>query len=247
MCRWQRRWRRDPWRGVYAHGPQRVSQRQLVGGVWTFSYYGYDESMGSVRLLTDSGGLATDRYAYDGFGNVVGRLGSTANGYLYSGELTDERLGLQYLRARWYRLEVGRFLTIDTDEGCSCNPLTQHGYLYAHGNPIKWLDHTGHGILDRAILIATVVLRVTLPRLVAAGTTVAIGAYIYVQSVATTMLPFMLPVMARLCLAYGGLSLADLTTGGSAGGYVNGWLPPVPSVIACGWIGYLTLPPMPGR
>ena len=50
---------------VYVHGPQRVSQRQLVGGVWTFSYYGYDESMGSVRLLADAGGTMRGTVCYE--------------------------------------------------------------------------------------------------------------------------------------------------------------------------------------
>ena len=86
---------------VFAHGPQRVSQRQLVGGAWTFSYYLYDESMGSVRLLTDAGGSVTDRYSYDGFGNVVAWTGSTTNAYRYRGEQFDAQLNVYFLRARF--------------------------------------------------------------------------------------------------------------------------------------------------
>jgi hypothetical protein len=44
----------------YTYGHDLVSQRQLVGGEWSASYYGYD-GHGSVRLLTDAAGAVTDR------------------------------------------------------------------------------------------------------------------------------------------------------------------------------------------
>ena len=111
--------------------------------------------MGSVRLLTDAAGSATDRYSYDGFGNVVGRTGSTANAYLYRGEQFDAALVLQYLRARWVSDVSGRFLTADTWEGCSCDPLSQNQYLYAHGNPVNLIDPTGHNAGESGSLYAS--------------------------------------------------------------------------------------------
>ena len=146
---------------VYVHGPQRVSQRQLVSGAWVFSYYGYDESVGSVRLLSDATGSVTDRYSYDGFGNVVGRTGSTANANLYRGEQFESSLGMYYLRARWYRPESGRFSTMDDFQGEASSPLSLHSFSYVHGCPTYYSDPSGHGAINN--LAITFFVRVVLP------------------------------------------------------------------------------------
>ena len=52
--------------------------------------------------------------------------------------------GLQYLRARWYDVEVGRFLTEDVLQGTVFHPISQHAYVYAADNPILYTDPTGH-------------------------------------------------------------------------------------------------------
>jgi hypothetical protein len=63
----------------YSYGHERIVQRQLLGGQWRTSYYGYD-GHGSVRLLTDSMGTITDSYTYDAFANLINSTGSTPNG-----------------------------------------------------------------------------------------------------------------------------------------------------------------------
>jgi len=73
---------------TYTYGLQRISQDQLVSGVWTPSFYGYDGG-GNVRQLTNSAGAVTDTYEYDAFGNDVYHTGTTPNNYLYRGEQYD--------------------------------------------------------------------------------------------------------------------------------------------------------------
>ena len=119
----------------HTYGTMRISQRQLlVSPNWQVSYYGYDGG-GSVRQLTDPTGAVTDTYAYDAFGNTVAHTGTTFNQFLYRGEQFDSTLGMYYLRARYYRPQVGRFLTADKHEAesplpCGCiesrkaSPLT---------------------------------------------------------------------------------------------------------------------------
>jgi YD repeat-containing protein len=51
----------------YTYGLDLISQRQQIGGAWATSFYGYD-GHGSVRFLTDAGGLITDQYDCDAFG-----------------------------------------------------------------------------------------------------------------------------------------------------------------------------------
>jgi hypothetical protein len=50
---------------------------------------------------------------------------------------------MYYLRARYYRPELGRFWTMDTHEGNPSDPLSLHKYLYAANNPVNLIDPSG--------------------------------------------------------------------------------------------------------
>src|SRR5208283_5278441 len=127
----------------YTYGLQRISQTQQIANAWTPSFYGYDGA-GSVRLLTDSTGTVTDTYDYDAWGNEVNETGSTPNVYLYRGEQYDSDLRLYYLRARYLNPLSGRFVTRAPVRGMIRRPKSLHQYLYAEGNPVRYVDPTGH-------------------------------------------------------------------------------------------------------
>jgi RHS repeat-associated protein len=165
---------------VYTYGLQRISQNQLINGIWSVSFYGYDAS-GSVRRLTDSTGSLTDSYDYDAWGNTLSAIGSTPNAYMYRGEQYDPDLNLYYLRARYFNARTGRFLTrdfdeIDIDSGATesgadadgelvqsdaeldaddppRDPSALHLYLYASGDPVNSLDPSGHQTLTEDALL----------------------------------------------------------------------------------------------
>jgi RHS repeat-associated protein len=154
----------------YTHGLMRVSQRQNISGTWTTSYFGYD-GFGSTRQLLSAAGVVTDTFAFDGFGNLVARTGSTPNQYLYRGEALDAGTGMYYLRARWYRPGLGRFLNRDTYEGenrhehpclkCDNNvePNINHNlYQFAESDPINRSDPSGYSSLVSYSLLARVIL-----------------------------------------------------------------------------------------
>jgi hypothetical protein len=52
---------------TYTYGLQRINENQLISGVWTPSFYGYDGG-GHVRALSNIAGTVTDTYDYDAFG-----------------------------------------------------------------------------------------------------------------------------------------------------------------------------------
>ncbi len=144
----------------YAWGLQLVSETQLVAATppaspWQTSWYGFD-GHGSVRYLTDATGAVTDTYTYDAFGNLINSTGSTANNYLFAGEQFDPDLGLYYNRARYLDVRVGRFWGMDTYEGYDSDPLSLHKYLYAAGNPVDNVDHSGNDVGDTIDSMATV-------------------------------------------------------------------------------------------
>src|SRR5690606_12348169 len=84
------------------------------------------------------------QYSYEIWGNPITTQEAVFNPFRYSGEYWDTTAGLQYLRARWYDPNVGRFISEDTYEGDITNPLSLNLYTYVHNNPLKYDDYTGH-------------------------------------------------------------------------------------------------------
>ncbi len=132
---------------TYAYGLQRISENQLISGVWTPSFYGYD-GHGNVRFLANMAGAVTDTYQYDAFGNQIASTGSTPNSYFYSGERFDSNLGFYDLRARYYRQASGRFWSRDPIEGKLCCGLSWNSYIYVKDNAVNAIDPTGLDTLD---------------------------------------------------------------------------------------------------
>jgi fibro-slime domain-containing protein/RHS repeat-associated protein len=127
---------------AYVFGHDLISQRQLINGNWTTSYFGCDGN-GSVRFLTNIGGAITDTYNYDAFGALISSTGSTPNDYLFVGEQFDANVGFYYLRARYMNPFNGRFITSDTHEGTIFDPSTLHKYLYVANDPVNKIDPSG--------------------------------------------------------------------------------------------------------
>jgi RHS repeat-associated protein len=127
---------------TYSYGHDLISQQQFTGSGWQLSFFGYD-GHGNTRFLTDANGFVTDTYDYDAFGNLIARIGSTANNYLFTGEQYDPDLGLYFLRARYQNTQTGRFWTMDEWEGKNCDPISLHKYLYTGDDPVNFIDPTG--------------------------------------------------------------------------------------------------------
>jgi RHS repeat-associated protein len=148
-----------------AYGLNRISENQLVGSTWTPSFYGYD-GHGNVRFLANTAGTMTDAYQFDAFGMQIASTGTTANNFRYSGERFDSALNLYHLRARYYNMLTGRFLTMDPgqqresccDGGRTCcascasqsedilHPGTLHKYVYAQDDPVNHVDPSGKSL-----------------------------------------------------------------------------------------------------
>ena len=107
------------------------------------TYFTYD-GLGSTTALTDDTGAVTDTYAYDVFGSVRSRTGTSANIWEFTGEQTDEAAQLVFLRARFYDPLSGRFLTQDSFAGLQRSPQSQNTYSYALNNPTNFVDPSGH-------------------------------------------------------------------------------------------------------
>ncbi len=120
-------------------------------------YYLYD-GHGSVERVHGKDG-STFRLEYDTYGNLVSGLVEkwhtwhndifahrTMNLYAYSGERYNVVSGLQFLRARWYDTDTGRFISEDNYLGTQAEPLSRNRYIYTHNNPVNYVDPSGHWI-----------------------------------------------------------------------------------------------------
>ena len=141
---------------VYA-GDQRLSRNNIWNEARDvnhdeMSYYLYD-GRGSVTANTWYNGMVTDVYQYDPYGQVT--LGSTKHTdfYGYNAESYNPNTGLEYLRARYYNAEEGRFFQEDTNLGDATDPLTLNRYAYVKNSPLNYVDPSGHEPIDEEFLL----------------------------------------------------------------------------------------------
>ncbi|MEX2213779.1 MAG: RHS repeat-associated core domain-containing protein [Phycisphaeraceae bacterium] len=108
-------------------------------------YFFLYDAHGSTRALLDAAAAVVQTYAYDAYGNALGfDTAAALTNLLYSGEQFDQKLAMQYLRARYYDAATGRFNRVDPFAGDPAVPHSLHKYLYGHANPLFHIDPTGH-------------------------------------------------------------------------------------------------------
>ncbi|MCV3217127.1 polymorphic toxin-type HINT domain-containing protein [Plectonema radiosum NIES-515] len=117
----------------------------------------HTDGLGSTRVITDTVGLITDRYTYDAFGVLLNTTGTFGNSFQFAGEQRDSSTGLDYLRARYYDPNLGRFISKDAYAGTLNDPYSQHDYQYAHANPVRYTDPTGYFTLQDVSAALTIV------------------------------------------------------------------------------------------
>jgi len=113
---------------------QIVSQRRDS----TTTFYHHD-ALGSTLALTDGSEAITDTYRFYAFGETLTSSGTTTNPFQYVGNLgyyNEAALALQYLRARYYQPQTGRFVSAD--------PIfSVNLYTYAQNAPLTRFDPSG--------------------------------------------------------------------------------------------------------
>ncbi|HWD21489.1 MAG TPA: RHS repeat-associated core domain-containing protein [Verrucomicrobiae bacterium] len=124
---------------TYTWGQSLISQ---TAGAATI-YYGYD-GQGNVRILEDGSATLLASYDYDASGNLLATSGTTSNTYRYAAQQWDSDLNMYYLRARYYKPDLGRFWTMDSYEGRQEEPLSLHKYLYCQADAVNNDDPSGH-------------------------------------------------------------------------------------------------------
>ena len=103
----------------------------------------FTDGRGSVSETVNRQTRSVTTYTYDAFGNVEVE-GNSTNHLTYNQEWFDFSTGLQFLRARYVDLELGRFISRDTVLGTMEDPRTHNLYLYVQNDPLNFIDPSGH-------------------------------------------------------------------------------------------------------
>jgi|GEM_PF-1971026 len=124
----------------YLYGEGLVSQIDASGNS---HYYHYDPT-GHTLALTDANGNISDKYAYTPYGHTTAQ-GSTPNPFKFVGKhgVMDDGNGLHYMRARYYKEDIMRFMSLDALHGDMLTPQALNRYAYVLGNPVMGIDPSG--------------------------------------------------------------------------------------------------------
>ncbi|MES0491552.1 MAG: FG-GAP-like repeat-containing protein [Leptospirales bacterium] len=111
------------------------------------AFFFHPDHVGSVRYLSDSQGRLLTRINYTPYGEIDRDQSSGPDilRYKYTHQEEDRETGLYNYNARMYDSESGRFTTADTElpgEGQISQGFNR--YMYTLGNPVKYVDPTGH-------------------------------------------------------------------------------------------------------
>ena len=113
------------------------------------SYFVYHfNNVGSTMAVTDAKGNVVETYNYTPYGELIDGEYREDIPFLYNGQygVTTDSNGLYYMRARYYNVEIKRFINQDVLLGVLERISSLNRYAYVEGNPISYLDPFG---LDR--------------------------------------------------------------------------------------------------
>ena len=135
----------------YIHAPERVVAVVTLGGPQAGTLYVHVDHLGSVDALTDASGGVVEHRSYDPFGQrrnpvwgqpVPATFASTTT-VGFTGQESDDELGLVNFKGRMYDPAVGRFLTTDPIVGEPWSGQSWNPYSYVVNNPLNYVDPSG--------------------------------------------------------------------------------------------------------
>ena len=118
-------------------------------------YYILKDHLGSASVITNDQGVEVGTERYYPYGETRFTSGTIntdklftrwvecATGAIETGQ-RDVGLGIYHYGARFYSPKLGRFLSADTIVPGAANPQAYNRYSYVLGNPLKYIDPTGH-------------------------------------------------------------------------------------------------------
>ncbi|MEN8908394.1 MAG: DUF4474 domain-containing protein, partial [Clostridiales bacterium] len=113
--------------------------------IWDMSILGDDnnlylqDELGSPIRAIDNNGKVCDNNYYNEFGNKE-KIGT--GDFAFTGYEEDNEM--YFAQARYYKPEIGRFITRDKIKGHIIYPKTTNEYVYVYNNPLNYVDMDGN-------------------------------------------------------------------------------------------------------
>ena len=184
------------WRSLVRHGTSIVG-RQTEQGLDQF--FKVNESTGVV-LQQAKGETLLHLHRYDAYGKPLQHNPTDDTDFTWNQELTEPETGLTYLRHRFHHPQLRRFITRDSK-------AVDNRYAYTHGDPVNYIDPTGHNEIVRYVT----------------GALMFVGGLAGALLAAPTMGASLAPSLDAI--SAGTFSLTAITAGTSAGEIAQGVLP----------------------
>ena len=128
------------WYSLVRHGKSLVGRH---AGQGLDQFFKVNESTG-VLLQQAQGKTQLHLHRYDAYGKPLQHHPVNDTEFTWNQELTEPETGLTYLRHRFHHPELRRFITRDTVH-------VDNRYAYAHGDPVNYIDPTGHSAVGRYV------------------------------------------------------------------------------------------------
>jgi len=118
----------------------------------------HPDHLGTPRLITNSNGVTLAFHVYYPFGEEATAVNMDAERMKFTGHerdlgiLTSAADDLDYMHARFYNGQTGRFLSVDRSKASmqSDRPQSWDRFSYAFGNPLRYIDPDARNALDFA-------------------------------------------------------------------------------------------------
>jgi len=120
-----------------------TTSKKLVAVKDTYLTYHFN-NVGSTTAVTDKDSSVVFEYKYSPYGDLIsGEYGQVS--FLYNGQygVTSDDNGLYYMRARYYNVDIKRFVNQDVLTGSIDSSPSLNRYAYVEGNPVSFLDPFG--------------------------------------------------------------------------------------------------------
>ncbi|HEX5824722.1 MAG TPA: RHS repeat-associated core domain-containing protein [Candidatus Limnocylindrales bacterium] len=116
----------------------------------------HNDRLATTRAITSASGTVTAGYRADEWGVPRASSGASTQPFGYAGEPADGT-GLDYMRARYYSPDLGRFMSRDWWMGSVATPQTLNRYAYVANNPVTRNDPSGSCVVDSFVDIGFVI------------------------------------------------------------------------------------------
>ncbi|PVE20320.1 hypothetical protein DC522_33035 [Microvirga sp. KLBC 81] len=127
---------------LYPHPDLRL--KKSPGGTVRTAFLHRDH-LSSVRAITDASGAVLQSSGYRAYGDRFFRTGADQESHGYIGERQDAETYLMYLNARYYDVDLGRFISPDVLDPIRPGVGTNR-YAYSLNDPVNNRDPSGAAI-----------------------------------------------------------------------------------------------------